>query len=237
MRSGRHPRQIRCAVPGRIDLPSRGRHLPLAPNPFPFFFSRVITAAAAARQQSVPARPLRPRAARAPSAAVLNRRGRPRPHRARSAAGAARCRPTSSIRGRPSWIPPSRVHRPPIVVAVAALHPRPVAAAGCLYPPPPVVIRLRRPAFPLPPRLLRRPVGAARHRPTGSSPSARCGLHPSARRWRRRFVRRGAIVPARSAGAAPTSPALPQSPARLSALCLAQSRGHLLFAAFSSCCC
>ena len=37
VRSVRHPRHLRCTVPGRIDLPSRGRHLPLAPNPFPFF--------------------------------------------------------------------------------------------------------------------------------------------------------------------------------------------------------
>jgi len=73
--------------------------------------------------------------------------------RARSAAGAARRRPTSSIRGRPSWIRPSRVHRPSIVVAVAALHPRPVAAAVCYYLPPPVVVHLRRPAVKSPPVL------------------------------------------------------------------------------------
>src|SRR6185503_7691923 len=73
--------------------------------------------------------------------------------RARSAAGAARRRPTSSIRGRPSWIRPSRVHRPSIVVAVAALHPRPVAAAFCYYLPPPVVVHLRRPAVKSPPVL------------------------------------------------------------------------------------
>ena len=54
--------------------------------------------------------------------------------------GRRSCGPTSSIRGRSSWICLSRVHRPPIVVAVAALHPRPVAAAVCSYPSPPVAV-------------------------------------------------------------------------------------------------